>query len=101
VLTVLLLLVLATLADARRLGIAHAPSLAAQEELVHRLGLSDLALFTEARYTRHLSLADLHSPFQNHPLALEHFPSGSVVAPPAHLTGILHEALDREAALSR
>jgi hypothetical protein len=47
--------------------------------------LTDLALFTEARYTRHLSQADYHTPFQDHPFALEHFPSGSLVMPPALL----------------
>lgn len=49
--------------------------------LVARLGLTDLSLFTEARYTRHPSQADLHSAFQDHPMALEHFPSGSLVTP--------------------
>lgn len=51
-------------------------------QLVAELGLTDPALFTEARYTRHLSQADLHSAFQDHPLALEHFPSGSLLLPP-------------------
>ena len=46
-----------------------------------QLGLSDLALFTEARYTRHPSMADLHTPFQDHPVSLDHFPSGSFIAP--------------------
>ena len=50
--------------------------------MVEDLALTDLCLFTEARYTRHLSQADLHSPFQDHPLSLEHFPSGSFVRPP-------------------
>ena len=50
--------------------------------LVEKLDLTDLCLFTEASYTRHLSLADLHTPFQNGPLSLEHFPSGSLVRPP-------------------
>ena len=50
--------------------------------LVRELGITDLCLFTEARYTRHLSQADLHSPFQEYPMALEHFPSGSLVLPP-------------------
>jgi hypothetical protein len=49
--------------------------------LVRELELTDLCLFTEARYTRHPSQADLHTPFQDHPLSLEHFPSGSLVTP--------------------
>lgn len=55
--------------------------LAASAALVARLGLTDLALFTEARYTRHPTQADLHTAFQDHPLALEHFPSGALTAP--------------------
>ena len=47
--------------------------------------LTDLSLFTEARYTRHLSQADGFTPFQDHPMAFEHFPSGSLVTPPALL----------------
>jgi hypothetical protein len=49
---------------------------------VEKLKLTDLCLFTEARYTRHPSMADLHSAFQDHPLALDHFPSGSMATPP-------------------
>ena len=49
--------------------------------LVKALGLTDIALLTEARYTRHLSLADLHSPFQDAPMAIEHFPAGSLTTP--------------------
>jgi hypothetical protein len=49
------------------------------------LRLTDLCLFTEAGYTRHPSQSDGHMPFQNHPLALEHFPSGSLVMPPEGL----------------
>lgn len=49
--------------------------------LVGALGLTDLALFSEARYTRHPSQADLFSAFQDYPGALEHFPSGSLLAP--------------------
>ena len=52
-------------------------------ELVTELLLTDLCLFTEARYTRNPAMADLNSPFQVHPLSLEHFPSGSLVMPPA------------------
>jgi len=46
------------------------------------LHVTDLCLATEARYTRHPALADRHAPFQEHPLALEHFPSGSLILPP-------------------
>ena len=54
--------------------------------LVRELGLSDLALSTEARYTRHLTLADRHSAFQDHPTSFDHFPSGSIFLPPSQLT---------------
>jgi hypothetical protein len=50
--------------------------------LVRSLGLTDLCLFTEARYTRHPAMADRHAAFQDHPMGLDHFPSGSLVAPP-------------------
>jgi len=53
--------------------------------LVQTLRLTDLCLFAEARYTRHLSQADLNTPFQDHPLSLEHFPSGSFTQPPLEL----------------
>jgi hypothetical protein len=56
--------------------------LAEKIDLVRRHGLTDLCLFTEARYTRHPTQADRHAPFQDSPLALEHFPSGSLLAPP-------------------
>jgi hypothetical protein len=65
-----------------------------KSELVARLKLTDLCLFPEARYTRHLSQADLHSAFQDHPLSLEHFPSGSFTAPPRNLGRSVHESLD-------
>ena len=55
---------------------------ASNRELVRRLKLSDLCLFTEARYTRHPAMADHHAAFQDHPMALEHFPSGSLMSPP-------------------
>jgi hypothetical protein len=56
-------------------------NLAHKANLVKRLQLTDLCLFTEARYTRHLSQADLNTAFQDHPLSLEHFPSGSFTQP--------------------
>jgi hypothetical protein len=75
-----------TLADSARSPQVAAERLDPTRRLVTELGLSDPALFTEARYTRHLSQADLHSAFQDHPMALEHFPSGSLLAPPRPAT---------------
>ena len=49
-----------------------------QRPWLKRLDLTDLCLFTEASYTRHLTQADLNTPFQDCPLCLEHFPSGSI-----------------------
>src|SRR4030067_1331162 len=60
-------------------------SLKEKGEMVKRLELTDLCLFTEASYTRHLTQADLHTPFQDYPASLEHFPSGSLLHPPALL----------------
>jgi hypothetical protein len=53
--------------------------------MVEALGLTDLCMFTEARYTRHPAVADLNTAFQDHPASLEHFPSGSLIGPPGHL----------------
>ncbi|MBI5585128.1 MAG: hypothetical protein HY892_15045 [Deltaproteobacteria bacterium] len=64
---------------------SHRERLLRLSRLVEDLALTDLCLFTEARYTRHLSQADRYSPFQDHPAALEHFPSGSLVGPPQRL----------------
>ncbi len=50
-------------------------------EVARRFQLTDLNLFNEARYTRHLSQADLHTAFQDHPVSLEHFPSGALTRP--------------------
>jgi len=50
-------------------------------ELVKRLEITDLAIWTEARYTRHPSQADFFAPFQDGPSSLEHFPAGSVGVP--------------------
>lgn len=57
----------------------------AAASLTHELGLTDLVLVTEARYLRHIAIADRHSAFQDHPLALEHFPSGAAIGVPLHL----------------
>ena len=61
------------------------PLLNERAEIVRVLGLTDLCLFTEARYTRHPSLADMATAFQDHPMSLEHFPSGAIVPVPPHL----------------
>jgi hypothetical protein len=82
----LLLLVAAALLDAARLHAARRRwagsfEIEARAAMVRRLGLTDLCLFTEARYARHPSQADAFTPFQDHPVSLEHFPSGSLTAP--------------------
>ena len=53
----------------------------AKRALVSRLGLTDLAIWTEARYTRHPSQTDFFSAFQDFPGSLDHFPAGSIMAP--------------------
>jgi hypothetical protein len=61
------------------------PSLKEKRKIVRELELTDLCLFTDARYTRHPSMADLSTPFQDHPMSLEHFPSGAIMPPSSHL----------------
>ena len=46
------------------------------------LGLTDLAVATEARYTRHPAVSDPMAPFMDHPGAIEHFPTGTFWLPP-------------------
>nr|VFJ93713.1 MAG: hypothetical protein BECKH772A_GA0070896_100609 [Candidatus Kentron sp. H]VFJ94359.1 MAG: hypothetical protein BECKH772B_GA0070898_1006010 [Candidatus Kentron sp. H]VFK01163.1 MAG: hypothetical protein BECKH772C_GA0070978_1005910 [Candidatus Kentron sp. H] len=58
---------------------AAAEALAHKMVLARSLELTDLSLFTEARYTRHLTQADRHAPFQDYPNALDLFPSGSFI----------------------
>ncbi len=70
-----------TVFDSLRVQGVSAAHLQQRARMVKELALTDLALFTEARYTRHLSQSDLHSAFQDHPMALEHFPSGSLYLP--------------------
>ena len=64
---------------------AQAPVLNENRLIVDRLGLTDLCLFTDARYTRNPAVADRSSPFQDNPLSLDYFPSGSILPPPPHL----------------
>jgi len=60
---------------------AAKPVLLQKRALVRSCAITDLCLFTEARYTRHPAMADIHSPFQDGPLSFEHFPSGSLLPP--------------------
>jgi hypothetical protein len=82
-LTILVLFLLAALAHSSHERRMAEPWLEEKKELVRRLELTDLCLFTEANYTRHLSQADFHVPFQDHPASFDHFPSGSLLPPPA------------------
>lgn len=50
--------------------------------LVTLLGLSDLAISTEARYTRHPAISDVAVVFMDHPGAIDHFPSTLFFAAP-------------------
>jgi hypothetical protein len=61
---------------------ADLPRLQEEMKVAKVLSLTDLCLTTEARYTRNPSQSDWHSPFQNHPGALDSFPTGSIIQPP-------------------
>lgn len=52
------------------------------DTVVAALGLTDLCISTEARYTRHPAITDPMAPFMDHPGAIEHFPTGVFWAPP-------------------
>lgn len=84
-LTFCLLLLACIGIDAGRRVMDGAGERVLRRTLVKALSLTDLVLFTEARYTRHPSMADRHTPFQDYPLSLEHFPSGSLMLPPPHV----------------
>ena len=58
------------------------PVLEEKRKMVEKHRLTDICLFTEASYTRHLAVSDRHTAFQDGPFALEHFPSGSILPPP-------------------
>lgn len=87
-LTILVILLLLMFVHASVKKETEARMIQEKGEMVSTLGLTDLCLFTEASYTRHLSQADLHTPFQDSPMSLEHFPSGSIAAPPPGLRKI-------------
>ena len=52
------------------------------------LGLTDLCVSTEARYTRHPAVSDPVVPFMDHPGAIEHFPTGSFWVPPRSVSAL-------------
>lgn len=54
--------------------------------IVRELRFTDFALSNGTSYCRHPSQADLFAPHGDHPSAIEHFPAGSLVAPPAILS---------------
>ncbi|MHB8150002.1 MAG: hypothetical protein ACYDIB_07545 [Desulfobulbia bacterium] len=61
---------------------AQDATLAQLEVATSGLGLTDLAVATEARYTRHPAVSDPMVPFMDHPGAIEHFPTGAFWLPP-------------------
>jgi hypothetical protein len=60
-------------------------ALTEKRRMVREHRLTDLCLFTEASYTRHPGVSDRHTPFQDGPMVLEHFPSGSIVPAPGRI----------------
>ena len=62
-----------------------APVQRENRQLVDVFELTDLSIWTGARYTRHLSQADVFSAFQDSMGALEHFPAGVLASPPASI----------------
>jgi hypothetical protein len=58
-----------------------AGGLQAKRATVKALNLTDFAIWTEARYTRHPSQTDFFSAFQDLPGGVDHFPAGSVIGP--------------------
>lgn len=84
--TVLEIFLLALLLTHSAVGVKRWALRAASESfVVRRFALTDLCLFPEARYTRHVTQADQYSAFQDHPLSLEHFVAGSFLQPPEGL----------------
>lgn len=82
-----MLVLFAAMLGHARVGMrAAGPALSRKAELVRSLELTDLCLFTEASYTRHLAMTDLSTPFQDSPVSFEHFPTGALAGPPARLT---------------
>jgi hypothetical protein len=84
----ILTLILAGLLVHARQRASHAARLdSANALLARQLQLTDLCVFTEAGYTRNPGITGTASAFQDSPLSLEHFPSGTLMQPPPHLFG--------------
>lgn len=86
---VIVVLALALIAESAHLAARRDDSarIAEARAVVAGAGLTDLALFTEARYARHLALADLASAFQDGPMSFEHFPVGAMTPPARDFPG--------------
>ncbi len=85
VLLILVVLFVGTFIEGWKKEFSRSHSAIISIQWVKKLGLTDPALFTEAVYIRHLSQADRHAPFQDHPTSIEHFLGGALIQPPAHL----------------
>lgn len=82
VLAVYVILYAALVPIIRQKSSEHSADVRIMQEGVVRLGLTDLALSTEARYTRHPAVSDLLAVTMDHPGAIDHFPSTLFWAPP-------------------
>lgn len=80
-LSLLLALAGALFLDGAKRRHAEEATLAQLEVATSGLGLTDLAVATEARYTRHPAVSDPVAPFMDHPGAIEHFPTGAFWLP--------------------
>ena len=76
VLALIFLVAAGQFATGRKAPVRHC-----NRQLVRAFELTDLSLWTGARYTRHLSQADLFSAFQDGMGALERFPAGALSSP--------------------
>lgn len=87
--TAALILILAALLVWADLQVRTAESgvVPARRQLVTVLGLTDFSLWSEARYTRHPTMDDGFTPFQDFPSAPDHFPAGSLVVQPRRSPG--------------
>ena len=73
-------LIVLCLSAAREVS-SREPEMSLKRSLVRAMKLTDAAFWTEARYTRHPSQADIFTAFQDFPSSPDHFPAGSIVPP--------------------